>query len=598
MTKLLPVLAVALMTTTPALGQDPLAPLPTGSQPAPAPTAPTPGVPTSSQPAQQPAGQPQPVAIPAPVRVVQIPRDWKGVFSAIRRGDWAAANAGIASLPASALTPFAKAELYTARNSPVVSAEAIQRLLAEAPELPQADQLARLAVRRGLAAPPSIVPRRRIISLPTPPTRYRAKPVVGDPYADQLRPQIEPFVKANDAASAEVLLNQSGAYLTHDARAELGQRVAWIYYVLGDDLNARRVADTWRPGASGEWGSQAAWISGLASWRLNDCEAASRSFRDVAAIALQRELKAGGYYWAARAEQACRRPRSVASLLRQAAVSNESFYGLLARERLGLDTRVGTAPPVSTGNVEQLPNIRRAVDLLYAGEQRLAEQLIRHQAAIGDPRDHRALIEITKKYDLASLQWWLATNGPAGAVTHASDRYPNPRWQPVGGWRVDPALAYGHIIQESTFQTAAVSHAGAVGLMQVIPSSAADRARERNMAFSRDQLIDPKFNLEYGQSTIEWMRRSANTQGHLPKVIASYNAGLTPVGRWASINDKGDPLLWMESLSYWETRFYVPAVLRNMWVYQGLNNAPKSTLKAMAQHRWPAFPTAQTRLSH
>jgi soluble lytic murein transglycosylase-like protein len=422
--------------------------------------------------------------------------------------------------------------------------------------------------------------------------------VVGDPYADQLRPQIEPFVKANDAVSAEALLNQTGAYLTYDARAELGQRVAWIYYVLGDDLNARRVADTWRPGASGEWGSQAAWISGLASWRLNDCEAASRSFRDVAAIAVQRELKAGGYYWAARAEQACRRPRSVAPLLRQAAVSNESFYGLLARERLGLDTRLQSAGQQSTAAVDSLPNIRRAVELLYMGEHKLAEQLIRHQAAIGNPQDHRALIEVAKRYELAGLQWWLATNGPAGAVVHPSDRYPNPKWTPLTGWRVDPALAFGHIIQESTFITEAVSPAGAVGLMQVVPGTASDMARLRGISFSRSSLTDPKFNLEYGQSFIERMRASANTGGQLPKVIASYNAGPTPVGRWASINDKGDPLLWMESLSYWETRFYVPAVLRNMWVYQGLNNAPKPTLKAMAQHRWPTFPTAQTRLAH
>jgi soluble lytic murein transglycosylase-like protein len=81
-------------------------------------------------------------------------------------------------------------------------------------------------------------------------------------------------------------------------------------------------------------------------------------------------------------------------------------------------------------------------------------------------------------------------------------------------------------------------------------------------------------------------------------VIASYNAGPVPVGRWAGINDKGDPLLWIESLSYWETRYYVPAVLRNMWVYQGLNGESTPTLKAMAEHRWPTFPTSMTRLAH
>jgi soluble lytic murein transglycosylase-like protein len=94
------------------------------------------------------------------------------------------------------------------------------------------------------------------------------------------------------------------------------------------------------------------------------------------------------------------------------------------------------------------------------------------------------------------------------------------------------------------------------------------------------------------------MRGSSATAGQLPRVIASYNAGPLPVARWAAINDRGDPLLWIESIPYWETRYYVPAVLRNMWVYQGLNHEGTPTLKAMAEHRWPAFPTSMTRLSH
>jgi len=134
--------------------------------------------------------------------------------------------------------------------------------------------------------------------------------------------------------------------------------------------------------------------------------------------------------------------------------------------------------------------------------------------------------------------------------------------------------------------------------MQVVPGTASDEARARGISYSRATLTDPRYNLEFGQSFIERMRSSANTGGQLPKVIASYNAGPTPLGRWASINDKGDPLLWMESLSYWETRYYVPAVLRNMWVYQGLNNQDTPTLRSMAEHRWPSFPTGMTRLSH
>ena len=74
-------------------------------------------------------------------------------------------------------------------------------------------------------------------------------------------------------------------------------------------------------------------------------------------------------------------------------------------------------------------------------------------------------------------------------------------------------------------------------------------------------------------------------------MIAAYNAGLVPVERWGAINDRGDPLLWIESIPYWETRYYVPAVMRNMWVYQGLGGAAQPTLVAIAEHKWPAFPS-------
>ncbi|MEO5773287.1 MAG: lytic transglycosylase domain-containing protein [Sphingomicrobium sp.] len=591
-------LAVTMIALPAYAQQDPLAPLSTTNVPSQTPAQPQ----VTAQP--QITAQPQvgvPVAqVPPPVvqQPVFVPRDWRGVFDAIDRGDWAGARAGIATLPPTIVTPVAKAELYTAKNSPVVSLEVIQALLAEAPELPQAEQLARMALARGALQPPPYFTRRALMSLGGAPGRYRAKPVQGDPIADQLRVALEPLVKVNDAAGAEALLVQSGPYMSYDARAEAGQRVAWVYYTIGDDVNAKRVADTWRPGATGEWVSQAAWISALAAWRQNDCEAASAAFREAAGSAVQRELRAGALYWAARAEQACRRPRSVAPLLLAAAANPESFYGLLARETLGMDTRLPPEPYSLAGSVEQLPNVKRAVELIRIGERQRADELIRHQAQIGDPRQHHGLIEFAKRLELASTQYWLANNGQPGAIVDPSDRYPNPKWAPINGWRVDPALAFGHIVQESTFQLAAVSSAGAVGLMQVVPSTAQEMAAVRGLAYSRATLTDPKYNLEFGQSFIEKMRRSSLTGGQLPKVIASYNAGPTPLSRWGYINDKGDPLLWIESLSYWETRYYVPAVLRNMWVYQGLNKAPQPTLKAMAQHQWPAFPTGQTRLTH
>ena len=576
--------------------QDPLAPLPVPAPPVQA------AQPQDQQPATVPAIQPPAiVALPAPTSVV-APKDWRGVFDAIDSGNWASAQAGIAALPGGVLTPVARAELYTGRGSPVVDLTSLQALIAEAPELPQAEQLANMAIRRGALTPPAIIGEKATTSIGSAPYRYKAKPVQGEPYADQLRSLIDPLVKADDAAGAEAQLILYGPQLSVEARAEAATRVAFIYYVLGQDADARRVADTWRVGATGEWASQAAWVSALACWRLADWNAASTAFLAVTQLAQQRELRAGGYYWAARAEQAAGRPASVARLLKAAATTaeaSESFYGLVARETLGLQTRltvdpfVGSDPPVDT-----LPNVQRAVELVRIGEPGLAEEMLRHQAKIGAPSEHHALIQLAKRLDLPAAQLWLANNGQWGARSDSTDRYPNPSWRPLNGWRVDPALAYGHIVQESAFRRAAVSTAGAVGLMQVLPVTAQLVSRNRGVPYTRAALTDPRYNLEYGQSFIEMMRVDPGTAGQLPRIIASYNAGPLPVARWATINDKGDPLLWIESIPYWETRYYVPAVLRNMWVYEGLNDADRTSLRAMAEHRWPTFPTSMTALNH
>ena len=263
-----------------------------------------------------------------------------------------------------------------------------------------------------------------------------------------------------------------------------------------------------------------------------------------------------------------------------------------------MDTRLPrSAAPRDLARVEALPNVRRVAELVAIGRRADAEYLLRYQAKIGSPADQRSLVRVADKFDLAGAQFWLAHNGQPGVRVEPADRYPAPRWTPDRGWRIDPALAFGHVIQESNFRADAVSPAGAVGLMQVRPGTAGDTARARGEYIGVAGLKRPETNLDHGQAFIELIRGSGATRGQLPKVIAAYNAGPVPVQRWNYANDRGDPLLWMESIPYWETRYYVPAVLRNMWVYQGLAGAEQPTLRAVTEHRWPAFPTATTRLA-
>ena len=560
-----------------------LAALLAGTQPATPPEDPLAPI---DEPHETEPAKPEPPA-PAPAPLV-VPKSWPEVFAAVRASQWAAAAAGIEALPHSPLTPLARAQLFTARGSPPVSAAQLTALLAEAPELPQAEQLLRMAQTRGATALPAIPRRAALVPIGTTPRRGRTRPVTGEPEADKLRTELEPLVKADDSAGAEALLTQRAPLLSLEARAEVGQRVAWIYYTNNLDADARRVADQWRQGASGEWALQSAWVSGLASWRLGDCNAAARSFAEVGAGSAEPTLSAAGHYWAGRAEMACGRPAAVQPHLRAAAAKGvETFYGQIARRRLGLDTRLPPVDLSAAARAAALPNIARAEALVQMGERDLAGEILRHQARIGAPADQAALVATAKRLELAATQHFLGHFGQPGARVVPAARYPRPSWVPRGGWRIDPALALAHTLQESSFRAEAVSPANAVGLMQVLPTTRDLIVRARGLATGN--LKDPAVNMDFGQEYIRWMREHQATGGRLPKIVASYNAGPLAVGRW-QVDDRGDPLLWMESMPFWETRFYVPAVMRNLWVYQGFDNAPTPTLTELAQHRWPSFP--------
>ena len=104
--------------------------------------------------------------------------------------------------------------------------------------------------------------------------------------------------------------------------------------------------------------------------------------------------------------------------------------------------------------------------------------------------------------------------------------------------------------------------------MQVMPGTGSQMARAQGDSVSPGQLLVPSVNLEYGQSYLEYLRDLPSTGGLLPRVIASYNAGPAPIALWNTRFDQSDPLLFLETIPYWETRGYVPIVLRNYWIYE------------------------------
>ena len=510
----------------------------------------------------------------------------------IRSGRWDDARAEIEAMQDRSLANFARAELYLAAGSPRVEGDALRSLLAEAPDLPQGQQLANLARTRGVTDV-VLSPTNRLVWAGSTPRRGTPR-AIDDAVLGPLKSQMQAQISADNPAGAEAMLAGAGG-ASPEALTEWRARIAWSYYIENDDFNARRLAALAQTG-SGEWAVQASWAQGLAAWRQRDYANAALAFRDVSARASDPELMAQGSYWLARASTASGRPQDAQAALRRAASNIETFYGQLAAEALALPR-----PPVSLGadaaadaRVAALPNVRAARSLVASGQSQLADEALRYQARIGSPADHSALIRQAAQLGLAETQYWLAHNAPSGARQPLAARFPTLRVAPVEGWRISPALAMAHTLQESSFRSRAISPAGAVGLMQVRPIAASDMGR----ASGRDALTDPATNLSYGQGYIEQLRDSGFTGGLLPKVIAAYNAGPTPVTRWnAEVRDGGDPLLWIESLPYWETRAYVGIVLRNLWVYESAMNVPGTSRLELASGRWARVPTAPTRLA-
>ena len=155
---------------------------------------------------------------------------YRSVFAAIRDARWADAQLQLDALKPGPLHAVARAELYTAPNSPKVALEPLLALLAEAPELPEAPQLARLAQLRGAASLPALPSQQRMTWFDGAPTRIRTRAIRSDQVAAELAIAMKPFVKLDDGPAAEALLNQRASELTPEALTEWQQRVAWIYF--------------------------------------------------------------------------------------------------------------------------------------------------------------------------------------------------------------------------------------------------------------------------------------------------------------------------------------------------------------------------------
>ena len=516
------------------------------------------------------------------------------LFQAIDGEDWVRVDALLAERADGPLHQVARAEYFLHANSPRIELPAIQAWLGRGSRLPQAEQIANLGLKRGLMSAPYLPREQSFVRQPYSSKRIRPSSTDDGTMPADISSAILDRISNDDPDGARLLLDGVDALLSAPARAEWRQRVAFSYYIENNDPAALAMAQTVREG-SGAWVAEGDWVAGLAAWRLGDCATAADNFERATRGSTNNELTAAAFYWSSRALIRCRQPEKSAEQLRGAARLDETLYGMLAREQLGQSlpmTHAGADFAMEDWQkLRDVENVRVAVSLAEIGRDDLADEVLRHEARIGDPEHYDELSRLARDMGLPSTQLWMAHNAPRGAQAEPALRYPAPRWQPVNGWKVDPALAYAHTLQESVFRADAVSPAGARGLMQIMPAAAIDHRGKLGITGNASDLARPEINLAFGQEHLQMLRDSQATGGLLPKIMAAYNAGLTPIGRWNSeIRDQGDPLLYMESIPYWETRGYVSIVMRNYWMYERQAGGASESRVALAQGMWPTFP--------
>jgi soluble lytic murein transglycosylase len=253
------------------------------------------------------------------------------------------------------------------------------------------------------------------------------------------------------------------------------------------------------------------------------------------------------------------------------------YYGLRARREVGLPPlaiRAAQVPPPAPAVAAALGRIDT---LILAGLDSAADDEVRAVLA-HPPQDVDALLAWSVGLaargfgpSAVRLGWQAALRSPNDSrVLRAIFPWPNRGALEAEAkeFGVDPYLLAALVRQESVFDVAALSRAGARGLVQLLPGTAAITARDLDVTFDPGWITLPDYNLHLGAAHLaELLRRFG---GRVEVAAAAYNAGAAPAGRWLMRPGADDPDQFIELVSYPETRGYIRAVLRNRELYRAL----------------------------
>ena len=308
---------------------------------------------------------------------------------------------------------------------------------------------------------------------------------------------------------------------------------------------------------------------------LTDPALAAQHFARIGVGSVNPTALARAGYWQGRAAEAGGHPQEARAAYAAAAAHSTSYYGQLARAKLGLPQIELNAAPTGRGRGIERLEIVRAVQLLYAMDEReIAVPIFADMGENGDPDALVGLGELASRYGDARNMLLVGKAALNRGLPFDFYAYPVtgvPPFKSIGP-DIEQSIVFAIARQESAFNPAVVSPAQAYGLMQVTPDAGRYVCKKYGASFDLGRMKnDPVYNAALGAAELGGLIE--DYRGSYIMTFAAYNAGRGSVKKWIErYGDPRDPRVdavdWVELIPFSETRNYVQRIMENLQVYR------------------------------
>ena len=295
--------------------------------------------------------------------------------------------------------------------------------------------------------------------------------------------------------------------------------------------------------------------------------------------------KSRGAYWLARTYEEAKQSKDASDWYARAAGYGQTFYGQLAARKLqGVSPKLPVDPVPTAADKQALAGRELAAMARYLGQveeyDRARPFLLRLARSVTSPGEVALLAQLSLDLKRPDVGLTVARRGAENGVVLFDAAFPIVDLGATGS--IERALALALAKQESSFNAGAVSTSNALGLMQLLPTTARDVAGRLKVPFIESKLTrDPAYNVQLGsQYLAEMLQRFG---GSYELALAAYNAGPNRVARW--IEAGGDPRTakidmvdWIEMMPFRETRNYVQRIMEAVTVYRARLAGPFQTV--------------------